>query len=95
MQKSGGALASLLEAGLPVRDWFASLDAFFLLGSLTLLIAPTGLATTISVNGTCQVGDCTHPVVRGVNQMTGGSASLHLYVRGHGPLQHCGGVRCL
>jgi hypothetical protein len=70
------ALAPLLAESMRDGTRFGLLGPSLLLGSLSLVIASSGFATTVSVNGTCEVGNCTLPGILGAGQMTSGTASF-------------------
>ncbi|HEY6290027.1 MAG TPA: PEP-CTERM sorting domain-containing protein [Terriglobia bacterium] len=76
MEKNGRTLQVSLGEAMQARKWFGLLGSSLLLGSLTVVIASSGFATTISANGTCEVGDCIHPGILGVGQATSGTASF-------------------
>jgi hypothetical protein len=77
MKLTGRKLKGLRGGDMQVRKWLGLLRPCLLWGSLTLVIAPSGFATTITVNGSCEVGNCTHPGILGVGQMTSGTASFN------------------
>jgi hypothetical protein len=76
VKENGGFSEALLGAVIPKRTWFGLLGSSLLLGSLTLLAGSSGFATTITLNGTCEVGNCTNPGVLGAGQTTSGTASF-------------------
>jgi hypothetical protein len=76
MKENGGFSEALLGAVAPNRRWFRLLGSSLLLGSFTLLAGCSGFATTITLNGTCEVGNCTHPGVLGAGQTISGTASF-------------------
>ena len=76
MKKNGTVVEVFLGAARRTRKWFAPLGCSLLLGSLTLVIGPTVFATTITLNGTCEGGNCAHPGILLVGQTTSGTATF-------------------